>query len=106
MNPSTGDILTTLFILLLLAGSVPAARWQLRRARRHESIRDQLIRLAHERASEARRADSALLNPGPAEQQAAVVVNSYALDNRALAKGFARLDEAMREHHTDQGDQK
>lgn len=44
---STGDVLAALFVLLLIVGSVPAARWQIRRARLDDRRRDEIIRAAY-----------------------------------------------------------
>lgn len=41
-------------VAAVLAFGLAAAYWQIRRAERHESMRDQLIREAHQRAEEAR----------------------------------------------------
>lgn len=82
---TTASALTVAAVLVV---SLPVAWWQVRRARRHEAIRNQLARL----------------NPGPVEQQAAVLLNAYLLDNPYLADGFARLDQTIRER-SEQGDQ-
>lgn len=98
-------LLIAAFIAVLLFGSIPVACWQIRRARREESVRDRLVRLAHERAERASVQDSGVLDPGPVEQQAAVALTSYVLDNLYLADGFARLDQAIRDHsNTPEGD--
>lgn len=87
-------------LVALLLASFLGWRWNVRRSRRRESVRDQLVRLAHERADHAAVQDPAVLDPGPVEQQVAVVLNSYVLDDPYLADGFARLDQAIRDQHT------
>lgn len=94
---STGDVLAVLLVLLLIVGSIPAACWQIRRARRTESVHDEIVRLAHERAERARTADQTALDPGPVEEQVSLVLHSHLLDNPYLGDQFARLDRAIRE---------
>lgn len=94
-----------LIIPALLLIALVAWRWQAR-SRRGESVRDRLVRLAHERADRAAGQDSGVLDPGPVEQQAAVALTSYVLDNPDIANRFARLDQAIRDNtNTPEGDQ-
>lgn len=89
-----------LIIPAVLLVAFVAWRWQVRADRRRGSVRDRLVRLAHDRANRAAAQDPGALDPGPVEQQAAVALTSYALDNLDLADGFARLDQAIRDHRT------
>lgn len=89
-----------LIIPALLLAALVAWRWKAHTARRGGSVRGRLVRLAHERAERAATADPGVLDPGPVEQQAAVALTSYVLDNPDIADGFARLDQAIRDHHT------
>jgi hypothetical protein len=55
-----------LTVVAVLAVGVPATRWQIRRAARHESERDRLIRAAHQQAETARLLDLiTLAEPDP-----------------------------------------
>jgi hypothetical protein len=72
-------------VLAVVAFSLPAAWWQIRRAAAVESTRDRLIREAHQRARAA-----AVLDP-------VTLARAEAAD-RALAAGCHRLLTAVREH--------
>lgn len=89
-----------LIIPAILLAALVAWRWNVRADRRRGSVRARLVRLAHERANHAAAQDPDALDPGPVEQQAAVALTSYVLDNLDVADGFARLDQAIRDQHT------
>lgn len=99
---ATTEQLAVIAVVILIG--LPVSIAQVRRARRQESVRERLVRLAHERAEQARTEDPQALDPGPVEQQVSVVLNSYVLSHLYLGDQLARLDRDIREHHTDQGD--
>ncbi|NUS83715.1 MAG: hypothetical protein HOY75_13455 [Streptomyces sp.] len=87
-----------LVVFLVILIGVPAAIAQARRARRRESVRNQLIRLAHERAETARTADPIALAtapsygwlPGDLEDH----LIGFLADNPDIARSYVRLDRA------------
>lgn len=82
-------------VVAVLAVSLPAAYWQIRRAQRGESTRDRIVREAHERAESAREAEDL-------ER-----IYSLPVYDPAWEAGLERLWDAVRDHtNTPEGDQK
>ncbi|MEU2730069.1 hypothetical protein ABZ650_20365 [Streptomyces griseoviridis] len=71
---------------------LPATYLQVLRARRHESTRDQIVRLAHERAHHARHLDPRAL----AEKDLEDHLHRFLLEHPDLADQYARLDRAKK----------
>lgn len=95
---STGDVLAVLFVLLLIVGSIPAVCWQIRRARREESLRDQILRAGQPPAQRVWDDDAqrwvdlpAGVRPGPGQFTAAEVA---AFDDLVLAWDAPAFDPA------------
>lgn len=95
---STGDVIATLFVLLVIVGSVPAACWQVRRARHRDRVRDEILRAAQPPAQTVWDYDAqqwvalpAGVRPGPGQFTAAEVA---AFDDLVLAWDAPAFDPA------------
>ncbi|MFM9616780.1 hypothetical protein ACKI14_02320 [Streptomyces turgidiscabies] len=103
---------TTIANLAYAAGLLAAAavivavfRWLSRHDRAAGSRHDQFIRATHERARTAAALDPlALADPAAPVVQAEAHLLQVLLDDPDVADGFARLDRARRDNHTNQGD--
>lgn len=97
--------MSSLEAALIVAGvlgfSLPAAYWQIRRAAREESVRDRIVREAHERARAAARSDGhTLAAAARAERLPADIEDHltwFLIDHPDVAAGFARLRQAVRD---------
>lgn len=89
----------------ILAVSLPAAYWQIQRARRHESTKARIVRENHERAEAARLSDpAAFAAPDPLRTEVEAHLTGYVLDNLWIADQFARFDRALHEGHDRRGE--
>lgn len=94
----------TLIIPALLLIAFVGWRWNVRAAQREGSARDQFVRRVHDQAEEARQLDRAVLAEDGLEADLPPEVKAhlfaFGLDNPDLADGFARLEQAIRDHRT------
>lgn len=93
-----------LVVVAVLAFSLPAAYWQLRRAQRHEAARDRIIRESCELPVPAA-ADNEAGTDCAAADECALIFSLPAYDP-ALDAGCERLWDAIRDTNTTEGDQK
>lgn len=100
-------LLVAAFIPAILLASFLGWRWNVRAARREGSSRARFVRSVHDQAEAARRSDPAVLSEDVPEDDLPLEVKAhlfaFGLDNPDIADGFARLEQAIRDHQ--KGDQ-
>ncbi|MFI5687842.1 hypothetical protein [Streptomyces sp. NPDC051636] len=89
MSTATAVLITA----AVLAFSLPAAYWQIRRAQRHESVRDRIIRESCEYAGLAAQVD---------DLELCWDLPAYQRPDPDLDAGCDRLWDAIRDHREDQ----
>lgn len=99
--------MTTLIIPALLLLAFLGWRWDVRAARREGSARDRFVRSVHDQAEAARLLDPVVLAEDGREDDLPLEVKAhlfnFGLDHPDIADGFARLEQAIRDHQ--KGDQ-